>query len=36
MNGMTEFDFINTYRTDQIPNDFKLSYFSYNWNLNKQ
>mgnify|MGYP006915945012 CR=1 FL=1 len=19
MNGMTEFDFINTYRTDQIP-----------------
>jgi len=36
MNGETEIDFINKYRTDQILNDFKLSYFSYNWNLNKQ
>lgn len=36
MNGMTEFDFINKYRTDKIPNNFKLSYFSYNWNVNKQ
>ena len=36
MNGTTEFDFINKYRTDKIPNNFKLSYFSYNWNVNKQ
>lgn len=36
MNGKSEIDFINTYRTEKIPNDFKLSYFPYNWNLNKQ
>ena len=36
MNGISEIDFINQYRTDKIPNNFKLSYFSYNWNLNKQ
>lgn len=34
--GMSEIDFINTYRTEQIPNNFKLSYFTYNWSLNKQ
>ncbi|MDT0558517.1 DUF547 domain-containing protein [Ichthyenterobacterium sp. W332] len=32
----SEIDFINTYREEKIPTDFKLSYFSYNWNLNKQ
>jgi len=36
MNGMTEIEFINKYRTDKIPDDFKLSYFTYNWSLNKQ
>lgn len=36
MNGETEIEFINKYRTDKIPNNFKLTYFSYNWNLNKQ
>lgn len=36
MNGKTEIDFINTYRTEKVPANFKLSYFEYNWNLNKQ
>lgn len=36
MNGMTEIDFINKYRTEKIPANYKLGYFSYNWNLNKQ
>ncbi len=35
-NGISEIEFINKYRTEKIPNDFKLSYFPYNWNLNKQ
>ncbi|MDO5971856.1 DUF547 domain-containing protein [Flavivirga aquimarina] len=36
MNGKTEIDFINIYRTEKIPDNFKLSYFPYNWNVNKQ
>ncbi|NMH87282.1 DUF547 domain-containing protein [Flavivirga algicola] len=36
MNGKTEIDFINTYRTEKIPDNFKLSYFPYNWSVNKQ
>jgi len=36
MDGMTKIDFINKYRTEQIPDNYKLSYFSYNWTLNKQ
>ena len=36
MDGKTEIDFINTYRTEKIPTNYKLNYFSYNWNLNKQ
>ncbi|WP_400076495.1 DUF547 domain-containing protein [Winogradskyella sp. R77965] len=36
MNGITEIDFINKYRTEKIPDNFKLSYFTYNWSLNKQ
>lgn len=36
MNGISEIDYINKYRTEKIPNNFKLSYFPYNWNLNKQ
>ena len=35
-NGMSEIDFINSYRTEKIPENYKLSYFTYNWNLNKQ
>lgn len=34
MNGTTEIDFINTYRTKKIPTNFKLSYFPYNWKTN--
>lgn len=34
--GQNEIDFINTYRTEKIPDNYKLSYFAYNWNLNKQ
>ncbi|BAO76045.1 DUF547 domain-containing protein [Winogradskyella sp. PG-2] len=36
MNGMSEIDFINIYRTEKISEKFKLSYFSYNWSVNKQ
>jgi len=36
MNGTSEIDFINKYRTEKIPSGFKLGYFTYNWNLNKQ
>jgi hypothetical protein len=36
MDGMSEIDFINKYRTEKIPENFKLSYFTYNWSLNKQ
>jgi len=35
MNG-NEIDFLNTYRTEKIPNNYKLTYFTYNWSLNKQ
>lgn len=34
--GMTELDYLNTYRTEIIPDNFKLTYFSYNWQLNIQ
>lgn len=36
MNGKSEIEFINQYRTEQIPDNYKLSYFTYNWDLNKQ
>jgi len=36
MNGMTEIEYINTIRTEKIPADYKLSYFEYNWKINKQ
>ena len=29
-----ELDFINKYRDEKIPNDYKITYFNYNWNLN--
>ncbi|MDO1501551.1 DUF547 domain-containing protein [Winogradskyella maritima] len=35
-NGQSEIDFINTYREDKIPSNFKLSYFPYNWTINEQ
>nr|WP_272022049.1 DUF547 domain-containing protein [Olleya namhaensis] len=35
-NGMTEIQFINKYRTNKIPENYKLTYFTYNWKLNKQ
>lgn len=36
MNGKTEIDFINTYRTEKLDSKYKLSYFPYDWNVNKQ
>lgn len=36
MNGTSEIDFINKYRIDKIPNNFKIRYFTYNWKLNSQ
>lgn len=35
-NGSSEIEFINKYREEKIPNNYKLSYFPYNWKLNKQ
>ena len=32
----SEIDFINGYRDNAIPDNFKLSYYSYNWELNSQ
>jgi len=34
MNGSTEIDFINTYRKEKIPTDYKIIYSEYNWSLN--
>lgn len=34
MNGSSEIDFINIYRNEKVPSDYKLSYSAYNWNLN--
>jgi hypothetical protein len=36
MNGKSEIDFINQYRADKLEGKYKLSYFPYNWNVNKQ
>lgn len=36
MNGESEIDFINKYRTGQLEGKFKLSYFPYDWKVNKQ
>jgi len=36
MNGIKEIDFLNKYRTEKIPSNYKLGYFTYNWKLNKQ
>lgn len=36
MKGEKEIDFINKYREEKIPNNFKISYFPYDWKVNKQ
>jgi len=36
MNGTSEIDFINKYLAKKLEGKYKLSYFPYNWNLNKQ
>lgn len=36
MNGISELDFINEYRQDKIPSNFKLKYFPYDWKVNQQ
>ncbi len=36
MNGTSEIDFINTYRTEKVSEKAKISYFPYNWTINKQ
>lgn len=35
-NGQSEIDFINKYRTEKLDKKFKLSYFAYDWRVNKQ
>jgi len=34
--GQSEIDFLNLYRKEKIPPNFKLRYFPYNWTLNSQ
>lgn len=36
MNGKTEIEYINTIREEKIPADYKLTYFEYDWRINKQ
>ena len=36
INGQSEIDFLNFFRNEKIPSNFKLSYFPYNWKLNSQ
>ncbi|MGB5417366.1 DUF547 domain-containing protein [Algibacter sp.] len=36
MNNGSEIDFINKYRTEKLDSNFKLSYFPYDWKVNKQ
>ncbi|MDP5157955.1 MAG: DUF547 domain-containing protein [Flaviramulus sp.] len=36
MNGKSEIDFINQYRTEKLEGKYKLSYFPYDWKVNKQ
>ncbi|WP_452227478.1 DUF547 domain-containing protein [Lacinutrix cladophorae] len=35
-NGTTEIEYINTIRTEKIPTDYTLTYFEYDWRINKQ
>ncbi|OBX26792.1 uncharacterized protein DUF547 [Gelidibacter algens] len=36
MNGGSEIDFINTYRDEKVPSNYKLTYSKYDWNLNRK
>lgn len=36
INGTSEIDFINKYRTEKLEGKYKLSYFPYDWKVNKQ
>ncbi|WOD44448.1 DUF547 domain-containing protein [Hwangdonia lutea] len=36
MDGTTEINFINQYRTEKLEGKYKLSYFQYDWRINKQ
>ncbi|AJR02547.1 DUF547 domain-containing protein [Siansivirga zeaxanthinifaciens] len=36
MKGKDEIDFINKYRTEKLEGKWKVSYFPYNWTINKQ
>ena len=36
MNGKSEIDFINKYRTEKLEGKWKVGYFPYNWTINKQ
>ena len=36
LNDKNEIDFINKYRTEKIPANFKLKYFPYDWKVNEQ
>ncbi len=36
MDGMDEIDFINKYRNEKLEGKWKLSYFPYDWTINKQ
>ncbi|MEO1050381.1 MAG: DUF547 domain-containing protein [Bacteroidota bacterium] len=33
-NGQTIIEFLNTYRTDAIPSNYKVGYYNYDWTLN--
>ena len=35
-NGQTEIDFLNTYRKEKVPQDAKVTYYSYDWRLNSK
>ena len=35
-NGQTEIDFLNRFRKEKIPSNFKVSYYPYNWQLNQK
>lgn len=35
-NGMSLIDFINQYKTQKVPANFKTSYYTYDWNLNNK
>jgi len=34
--GQTEIDFLNTYRKEKVPQDAKVTYYSYDWRLNSK